>query len=170
VATGASRGELPDEPGVTALRVSPNGRLYTEMANAFAYRKQFNPSCSCKASGQTWAEALKQLSGRRERMSQDLTVVDVWEGRFDRFRVRRRTDPPCPTCGLRRFEHLAGDRREIARRRRHREPAALAAAREVEQIAELAFATAHERREDLDAAIDKMTGRPKFVRDAADVL
>jgi hypothetical protein len=25
-------------------------------------------------------------------------------------------------------------------------------------------------KEDLDAAIDKMTGRPKFVRDAADVL
>jgi hypothetical protein len=41
--------------------VSANGRLYTEMANAFAYRKQFNPSCSCKAAGQTWADALKQL-------------------------------------------------------------------------------------------------------------
>jgi len=41
--------------------VSTNGRLYTEMANAFSYRKQFNPSCSCKAAGQTWAEALKQL-------------------------------------------------------------------------------------------------------------
>ncbi len=41
--------------------VSANGRLYTEMANAFAYRKQFNPSCSCKAAGQTWADALKQV-------------------------------------------------------------------------------------------------------------
>jgi hypothetical protein len=41
--------------------VSANGRLYTEMANAFVYRKQFNPSCSCKAAGQTWADALKQL-------------------------------------------------------------------------------------------------------------
>jgi hypothetical protein len=39
--------------------VSANGRLYTEMANAFAYRKQFNPSCSCKAAGQTWADAVK---------------------------------------------------------------------------------------------------------------
>ena len=34
--------------------VSANGRLYTELPNAFAYRKQFNPSCSCKAAGQTW--------------------------------------------------------------------------------------------------------------------
>jgi hypothetical protein len=41
--------------------VSTEGRLYTQMANAFAYRKQFNPSCSCKAAGQTWADALKQL-------------------------------------------------------------------------------------------------------------
>ena len=41
--------------------VSANGRLYTELPNAFAYRKQFNPSCSCKAAGQTWADALKQL-------------------------------------------------------------------------------------------------------------
>jgi hypothetical protein len=41
--------------------VSASGRLYTELPSAFAYRKQFNPSCSCKAAGQTWAEALKQL-------------------------------------------------------------------------------------------------------------
>jgi hypothetical protein len=41
--------------------VSANGRLYTELPNAFAYRKQFNPSCSCKAASQTWADALKQL-------------------------------------------------------------------------------------------------------------
>ncbi|HEV3372945.1 MAG TPA: DUF2865 domain-containing protein [Xanthobacteraceae bacterium] len=38
-----------------------SGRPYTELPNAFAYRKQFNPSCSCKAAGQTWADALKQL-------------------------------------------------------------------------------------------------------------
>jgi hypothetical protein len=41
--------------------VSANGSLYTQMANAFAYRKAFNPSCSCKAAGQTWADALKQI-------------------------------------------------------------------------------------------------------------
>jgi len=41
--------------------VSASGRLYTELPNAFAYRKQFNPSCSCKAAGQTWADALKQV-------------------------------------------------------------------------------------------------------------
>ena len=44
-----------------AQAVSASGRLYSELPNAFAYRKQFNPSCSCKAAGQTWADALKQL-------------------------------------------------------------------------------------------------------------
>jgi len=41
--------------------VTSNGRPYTGLANAFAYRKQFNPSCSCKSAGQTWADALRQL-------------------------------------------------------------------------------------------------------------
>lgn len=44
-----------------AQAVSSNGRRYSELPNAFAYRKQFNPSCGCKAAGQTWADALKQL-------------------------------------------------------------------------------------------------------------
>ena len=41
--------------------ISTAGRNYTELPTAFAYRKTFNPSCSCKAPGQTWADALKQL-------------------------------------------------------------------------------------------------------------
>jgi hypothetical protein len=44
-----------------AQAVSSSGRRYSELPNAFAYRKQFNPSCGCKATGQTWADALKQL-------------------------------------------------------------------------------------------------------------
>jgi hypothetical protein len=41
--------------------ISTAGRNYTELPNAFAYRKTFNASCSCRAPGQTWADALKQL-------------------------------------------------------------------------------------------------------------
>jgi molybdopterin/thiamine biosynthesis adenylyltransferase len=54
------------------------------------------------------AESLKFLAGREARMSAHLTIVDVWEGRFDRIAARRRTDPPCATCVTRRFPHLAG--------------------------------------------------------------
>lgn len=54
------------------------------------------------------AEAIKLLSGRRDRMSKALTVVDVWEGRFDRMTVTKRVDPPCAICGARTFPYLAG--------------------------------------------------------------
>ncbi|HLH96063.1 MAG TPA: DUF2865 domain-containing protein [Xanthobacteraceae bacterium] len=46
---------------VTNAVSANSGKPYTELPNAFAYRKAFNPSCSCKAAGQTWADALKQL-------------------------------------------------------------------------------------------------------------
>jgi hypothetical protein len=38
--------------------VSLGGRLYTELPTAFQYRKEYNPSCSCRWAGQSWAEAL----------------------------------------------------------------------------------------------------------------
>jgi Protein of unknown function (DUF2865) len=41
--------------------VSTGGRQYSELPTAFAYRKQYNAACSCKATGQTWADALKHL-------------------------------------------------------------------------------------------------------------
>ena len=41
--------------------VSSGGRTYSELPNAFSYRKAFNPACSCKLTSQTWADALKQL-------------------------------------------------------------------------------------------------------------
>lgn len=37
---------------------SINGMPYTELPNAFKYREAYNPSCSCRAEGQSWAEAL----------------------------------------------------------------------------------------------------------------
>jgi hypothetical protein len=49
-------------PGEDVTRaVSSSGRLYSELPTAFSYRKQFNPACSCRSPGQTWAEALRQV-------------------------------------------------------------------------------------------------------------
>jgi len=42
-----------------AQSVSLSGRLYTELPNAFSYRKALNPACSCRRPGESWAEALK---------------------------------------------------------------------------------------------------------------
>lgn len=42
-----------------AQAVSLSGRLYTELPNAFSYRKALNPACSCRRPGESWADALK---------------------------------------------------------------------------------------------------------------
>ncbi len=44
-----------------AQAISTGGRTYSELPSAFAFRKAFNAACSCRAPGQTWAEALKHL-------------------------------------------------------------------------------------------------------------
>jgi hypothetical protein len=40
---------------------SASGAPYTSLPNAFKYRTEFNPSCSCRRAGQSWAEALGQV-------------------------------------------------------------------------------------------------------------
>jgi len=40
------------------------GQPYTSLANAFKYRTEFNPSCACKAAGQTWSDALKSVDDK----------------------------------------------------------------------------------------------------------
>jgi hypothetical protein len=52
--------------------VSVSGRLYTELPNAFRYRQSFDPSCTCKRPGQSWAEA---LGGRDTTVERDDIVV-----------------------------------------------------------------------------------------------
>lgn len=46
----------PGEEVSQAMSVS--GTAYTDLPNAFKYREAFNASCSCRANGQSWAEAL----------------------------------------------------------------------------------------------------------------
>lgn len=40
--------------------VSLSGQMYSELPNAFKYRTEFNPGCSCRGPGQSWADALGQ--------------------------------------------------------------------------------------------------------------
>jgi hypothetical protein len=44
--------------------VSIGGQPYTALPTAFKFRSEFNPSCSCKAAGQTWADALKSADDK----------------------------------------------------------------------------------------------------------
>ena len=44
--------------------VSMSGAPYSSSPNAFKYRTEFNPSCACKAAGQTWSDALKSIDNK----------------------------------------------------------------------------------------------------------
>jgi hypothetical protein len=48
-------------PGENMSRaVSIAGKPYSELPNAFRYRQELNPACSCKRANESWAEALQQ--------------------------------------------------------------------------------------------------------------
>jgi hypothetical protein len=55
--------------------VSVNGQSYASSPNAFRYRQEFNPSCACKAAGQTWSEALKSVDDKAEAEQQGDIIV-----------------------------------------------------------------------------------------------
>lgn len=47
--------------------VSLSGRNYRELPNAFRYRSEFTPACSCRRPGQSWAEAMGEKDTTLER-------------------------------------------------------------------------------------------------------
>lgn len=55
--------------------VSINGQTYSSLPNAFKYRTEFNPSCSCKPAGQSWAEALKAVDDQASAAQQGDIIV-----------------------------------------------------------------------------------------------
>ena len=55
--------------------VSISGQPYSSSPNAFHYRQEFNPSCSCKAAGQTWADALKTIDDTAAAQQQGDIIV-----------------------------------------------------------------------------------------------
>lgn len=56
--------------------VSINGQPYSALPNAFKYRQSFNPQCTCKQQGETWAEALKGIDDRASVGQGDIIVTD----------------------------------------------------------------------------------------------
>jgi Protein of unknown function (DUF2865) len=63
----------PGEDMNQAVNIS--GQPYTSLPNAFRYRTEFNPSCSCKAPGQTWSEALKSIDDKATAEQQGDIIV-----------------------------------------------------------------------------------------------
>jgi hypothetical protein len=55
--------------------VSISGQSYSASPNAFRYRQEFNPSCACKAAGQTWSDALKSIDDKAAAEQQGDIIV-----------------------------------------------------------------------------------------------
>jgi hypothetical protein len=55
--------------------VSISGQPYSSSPNAFKYRTEFNPSCACKAAGQTWSDALKTIDDKAAAEQQGDIIV-----------------------------------------------------------------------------------------------
>jgi hypothetical protein len=56
--------------------VSLNGLPYTELPNAFRYRKEYISTCSCRRPGQSWSDALKGADDSSTLESGDIVVTD----------------------------------------------------------------------------------------------
>jgi hypothetical protein len=67
--------------------VSLNGRLYTELPNAFHYRQALSPACSCRRPGESWAEALKAVGGDDTIAPGDVVVTEQNSKRLSQPRI-----------------------------------------------------------------------------------
>lgn len=83
--------------------VSISGQPYTALPTAFKFRSEFNPSCSCKAAGQTWADALKSADDKASAEQQgDIIVTEESAKKMQQQRLNKGTPAkkgaaPAPT-------------------------------------------------------------------------
>lgn len=75
-----------------AQAVSLAGQSYSDMPNAFLYRKQYNPACSCRRAGETWARALQHLDDTVERG--DIVVTEERAKQLSKPREQQRPTRP----------------------------------------------------------------------------
>jgi hypothetical protein len=74
--------------------VSISGQPYTSSPNAFRFRQEFNPSCACKAAGQTWSDALKTIDDKAAAEQQgDIIVTEESAKKMSRPIAK---SPPAP--------------------------------------------------------------------------
>ena len=117
--------------------VSISGQPYSSLPNAFKFRTEFNPSCACKAAGQTWSEALKSVDDKAAVEQQgDIIVTEESAKRMQqraqpkgrrrhRPPPRRAQRPPAPPPRAARTHRPAADTNRRRRRKEadpHRRP------------------------------------------------
>jgi Protein of unknown function (DUF2865) len=61
--------------GTVDEAASPTGEPYANLPNAAKFEKAYDPSCSCRRKGQTWAEALADAEARYGHEKHDILVT-----------------------------------------------------------------------------------------------
>jgi len=79
--------------------VSISGQPYSSLPNAFKFRTEFNPSCACKAAGQTWSEALKSVDDRAGVEQGDIIVTEESAKRMQQRGQKGNNPPPSAKKG-----------------------------------------------------------------------
>jgi Protein of unknown function (DUF2865) len=77
-----------------AQAVSLRGQAYVKLAGAFKFQKSFDPSCSCRKEGQSWAEALAKAEKMIERAPGDIIVTAKKAEELSRPKIRPGAKPP----------------------------------------------------------------------------
>lgn len=70
--------------GTIDQAVSTTGEPYNRLPNAHKFEQAFNSSCSCRAPGQSWAEALAAAEAKYRRPSRDTLVTAAEAERMSR--------------------------------------------------------------------------------------
>ena len=79
--------------------VSLSGQPYSSLPNAFKFRTEFNPSCACKAAGQTWSDALKSIDEKAAAEQQGDIIVTEESAKKMQQRATQTKTPPAPKKG-----------------------------------------------------------------------
>jgi hypothetical protein len=80
--------------------VSLTGRRYADLPNAFRYRKEFVAACSCRAAGQSWADALKSADDFGTLDRSDIVVTEERAKQLSQPQAQPQTRKPAkPAAG-----------------------------------------------------------------------
>jgi hypothetical protein len=79
--------------------VSSAGEPYARLPNAHKFEQSYDASCSCRAAGQSWAEALAEAEARYGRRSDDILVTAEQSARMSRPAHDPKGKAGAPTTG-----------------------------------------------------------------------
>jgi hypothetical protein len=75
--------------------VSTTGQPYTALPTAFKFRASHDPTCSCKAAGQTWSDALKAVDDKAQLDQQgDIIVTEESAKKMQQQKMQQKGAQP----------------------------------------------------------------------------